>query len=182
MSPNGSSQEQGDEARPGSQPAGASDGTSATPGPVGVEAAPSRAELPDDQDELRRQIEQTRSELGDTVEALSAKADVKAQVKEKVDERKDQLHDQQEQAKVKLDEVQEQAKVRFGELQEQAKEVNFDELVQQAMELDFDELQQQAKVKFGELQQQAKENPAPFVAGVVVLVLLMRRRRRRRRS
>ncbi|WP_338898960.1 DUF3618 domain-containing protein [Streptomyces sp. TG1A-60] len=31
-------------------------------------------------DELRRQIEQTRAQLGDTVEELAAKADVKARV------------------------------------------------------------------------------------------------------
>ena len=54
---------------------------------------------------LREQIEQTREELGDTVEALSAKADVKGQVKEKVDERKAQLRDQQAQAQAKLNEV-----------------------------------------------------------------------------
>ena len=41
-------------------------------------------------EELRRQIEQTRRELGDTVEALSHKADVKEQArlkKEEVQER-----------------------------------------------------------------------------------------------
>ena len=43
-------------------------------------------------DELRRQIEETRRELGDTVEALSHKADVK------------------EQARIKKDEVQERVK------------------------------------------------------------------------
>jgi ElaB/YqjD/DUF883 family membrane-anchored ribosome-binding protein len=34
--------------------------------------------------ELREEIEQTREELGDTVEALAAKTDVKAQAKRKV--------------------------------------------------------------------------------------------------
>jgi ElaB/YqjD/DUF883 family membrane-anchored ribosome-binding protein len=38
----------------------------------------------DDPEELRREIEQTREELGDTVEALSDKADVKGQIKEKI--------------------------------------------------------------------------------------------------
>jgi hypothetical protein len=37
---------------------------------------------PRDADELRAEIEQTRADLGDTVEALSAKADVKARVKD----------------------------------------------------------------------------------------------------
>ncbi|MEU7581696.1 DUF3618 domain-containing protein [Streptomyces sp. NPDC041068] len=34
-------------------------------------------------EELREQVEQTRSELGETIEALAAKADVKARVKDK---------------------------------------------------------------------------------------------------
>jgi hypothetical protein len=37
---------------------------------------------PRDADELRVEIEQTRAELGDTVEALAAKTDVKARVKD----------------------------------------------------------------------------------------------------
>ena len=37
-------------------------------------------------DEIRGEIEQTREELGDTVEALAAKTDVKAQVKGRVGE------------------------------------------------------------------------------------------------
>ena len=45
---------------------------------------------------LRRDIDQTRSDLGETVEALSQKADVKTQVKEKVDEGKVQLRQRQE--------------------------------------------------------------------------------------
>lgn len=38
-------------------------------------------------EELRRDIEQTRAELGDTVEALSHKTDVKAQFSKRVEER-----------------------------------------------------------------------------------------------
>jgi Protein of unknown function (DUF3618) len=36
-------------------------------------------------EEIRRDIEQTRGELGDTVEALAQKADVKTQAKERLD-------------------------------------------------------------------------------------------------
>ena len=86
------------------------DATEATPGAVGVEAAPGMEELPDDQQELREQIEETRSDLGDTVDALSAKADVKAQVKDQVDERKAQLRDQQARAQAKLNDLSGQAK------------------------------------------------------------------------
>lgn len=49
-------------------------------------------------EQIQEEIEQTRSELGDTVEALAQKADVKAQAKRKVQEtrasvaeRKDEL-------------------------------------------------------------------------------------------
>jgi ElaB/YqjD/DUF883 family membrane-anchored ribosome-binding protein len=49
-------------------------------------------------EEIRREIDETREELGDTVEALAAKTDVKAQVKGRVQEirgdaaqRKDEL-------------------------------------------------------------------------------------------
>ncbi len=169
MTPNGGSQ---DEEEVGSRPADevkqkwewdparVSDGTEATPGPVGVEAAPTPAQLPDDQEELRRQIDETRADLGDTVEALSAKADVKAQVKEKVDERKEQLHEQQEQVKEKAVEVQEQVQAKAVEVQEQVQE------------------------RAGEVQEQAKKNPAPFFAagGAAVLLLLLLLVRRRRSS
>jgi ElaB/YqjD/DUF883 family membrane-anchored ribosome-binding protein len=39
--------------------------------------------------EIRSDIEQTREELGDTVEALAAKTDVKARVHERVEETKE---------------------------------------------------------------------------------------------
>jgi hypothetical protein len=54
------------------------------------------ASPPSDPETLRHEIEQTRSELGATVEALSQKADVKSQVKGKVDEGKVQLRERQE--------------------------------------------------------------------------------------
>jgi Mg2+ and Co2+ transporter CorA len=47
----------------------------------------------DDPDALRRDIAEKRRDLGDTVEELAQKADVKAQVKERVDERKEALRE-----------------------------------------------------------------------------------------
>jgi dsDNA-specific endonuclease/ATPase MutS2 len=41
-----------------------------------------------DPEEIRREIETTREELGDTVAALAAKADVKTQAKQKLEETK----------------------------------------------------------------------------------------------
>ena len=42
-----------------------------------------RTQAPDDIEQLQHQIDETRDELADTVEALAAKADVKARAKEK---------------------------------------------------------------------------------------------------
>ncbi|OEJ23762.1 hypothetical protein AR457_03880 [Streptomyces agglomeratus] len=44
-------------------------------------------------DELRAQVEKTRQELGRTVEALAAKADVKAQAQQKAAKVKGMMHD-----------------------------------------------------------------------------------------
>ena len=41
-----------------------------------------------DQEQLQHEIEDTRAELGDTVDALAQKADVKARLSEKVEQRK----------------------------------------------------------------------------------------------
>jgi phage shock protein A len=47
--------------------------------------------VPDDPEQLRQDIERTREQLGETVEALVAKTDVKAQAKEKVNNLTDRL-------------------------------------------------------------------------------------------
>jgi hypothetical protein len=44
-------------------------------------------------EEIRHDIEETRGDLGDTVEALAAKADVKAQAQERVDGVKQKVAD-----------------------------------------------------------------------------------------
>jgi ElaB/YqjD/DUF883 family membrane-anchored ribosome-binding protein len=44
-----------------------------------------------DPEQIREEIEETRRELGDTVEALAAKADVKARVHEKVESTKESV-------------------------------------------------------------------------------------------
>jgi DNA-binding XRE family transcriptional regulator len=46
-----------------------------------------------DTEQLRREIEQTRAELGATVEALSHKADVKAQARAKAEQARSQAQD-----------------------------------------------------------------------------------------
>lgn len=47
--------------------------------------------VPDDPDEVRHEIERTREQLGETVEQLAAKADVKKQAQEKAAELRAQM-------------------------------------------------------------------------------------------
>ena len=54
-------------------------------------AVRAQVETPSDPEQIRAQIEETRRELGDTVEALAAKADVKAHVRERVERTKASL-------------------------------------------------------------------------------------------
>jgi uncharacterized protein YdbL (DUF1318 family) len=73
---------------------------------VGAREAPEDLTQPDQQrspEEIRADIAQTREEVGDTVEALAAKTDVKAQAQHKVDEIKSNL-------RAKKDDLSEKAK------------------------------------------------------------------------
>jgi hypothetical protein len=63
-------------------------------------------------DEIEADIAKTRDRLAESVDALAAKVDVKAQAKEKVDEAKAQ-------AKEKVDEVTARAKDKTGQAKEQ---------------------------------------------------------------
>jgi hypothetical protein len=56
-------------------------------------------------EEIRRDIEETRGELGDTVEALAAKADVKAQAKEKAEDVKAQAKGKADELKQRVSDV-----------------------------------------------------------------------------
>ena len=53
-------------------------------------------------EEIRADIEQTREEVGDTVEALAAKTDVKAQARERLDTVKGNVRAKTDQAKAKV--------------------------------------------------------------------------------
>jgi ElaB/YqjD/DUF883 family membrane-anchored ribosome-binding protein len=80
---------------------------------------------PDDQQELEKEIEQTREQLGETVEALTAKVDVKARAQQKLGQltarlkgkateatRKLRLQDRANQAKQQATQVGQQIKKR----------------------------------------------------------------------
>ena len=75
-----------------------------------VEGAPESADLPNDPEMLRAQIDETRAELGDTVEALAGKADVKGQIKETVEDKKEQVRERQDQASAEIKKMGERAK------------------------------------------------------------------------
>ena len=75
-----------------------------------MEAAPESADLPNDPEMLRAQIDETRAELGDTVEALAGKADVKGQIKETVEDKKEQVRERQDQASAEIKKMGERAK------------------------------------------------------------------------
>lgn len=124
-----------------------------------VEAHSDEPEISDDPDEIREQINQTRAELGETVEALAAKADVKAQVKEKVATAKEQA---QEKAAAAKDQVQEKTS----------------EVKARISEMDRDE----ARQTLASVPERVKSRPLPAVlaAGGLFLTWMIRRRRRAR--
>jgi Protein of unknown function (DUF3618) len=70
------------------------DGTPQTTASNGAESAP-----PEDVQELQQEIEQTREQLGDTVEQLAAKTDVKARAQGKAAELADRVKGQAGQVK-----------------------------------------------------------------------------------
>ncbi len=63
------------------------------------EGTSTKPSVPDDPEQLRQDIERTREQLGETVEALVAKTDVKAQAKEKVGQLTDRVKGSTTQAK-----------------------------------------------------------------------------------
>jgi hypothetical protein len=115
-----------------------------------VNATPAEGETEEKTpEEIRAEIDGTREELGDTVEALAAKTDVKAQAKAKVDEVKSQ-------AQAKADEARTKAK-ELGDKAKEAAPESPQEGIQQAQAL-------------------AKQNrkPAAILGGLLVLFILWR--------
>ncbi|MGH2840952.1 MAG: DUF3618 domain-containing protein [Solirubrobacteraceae bacterium] len=60
---------------------------------------------PDERELLQEEIAQTREELGETVEALVNKADVKAHVHEKVEETKEELREKQQEVTSRVSQI-----------------------------------------------------------------------------
>lgn len=110
-------------------------------------------------DELREQVEHTRDALGQTVEALAAKADVKAQ------------------AKVKTAAVKEQAAEKTALVADQIREQT-----RHAAQLVKDTTPDPVLHKAGQVAAAVRANRTPLlVAGAALVVLLLVRRGRGRR-
>jgi hypothetical protein len=121
----------------------------AAPTPAPVEGS----EEPKAPAEIRAEIDQTREELGDTVEALAEKTDVKAQAKAKVEDVKGQAQAKADEAKAKAKKLGDKAKAAAPESPQEG--------VAQAQAL-------------------AKENPKPLAiaGGILALLILWRLLRR----
>ena len=107
---------------------------------------------PNEPEQIRAEIEDTRGELGETVEALAKKADVKSQARARVDERKDALRQKQQELKGKV-----------SDIPRQAHEVK----------------PQDAKRVASQVAHQARRRPGPTIAAALIIALLLARLVRR---
>jgi cobalamin biosynthesis Mg chelatase CobN len=128
-----------------------------------------------DVDALREEIAQTRADLGETVQALAAKADVKARAKDQVEQTKQRVKAQAAEATQKAKEAAATAsdKVRMVAAQAGDKAKGTAVQVRESGALD----------KAQGAKEQVRSNPVPFVAvlggvaALVAVILIMRRRR-----
>jgi ElaB/YqjD/DUF883 family membrane-anchored ribosome-binding protein len=107
----------------------------------------------DEPERIRGDIEETREDLGETVDALASKTDVKGQVKERAEERKRALRTQQQRAQEKASEVRERLSNATPE---------------------------DAKAIAGQATAAAKERPMPAIFGALIVGLLLGRASSRR--
>jgi ElaB/YqjD/DUF883 family membrane-anchored ribosome-binding protein len=96
-----------------------------------------------DPEQIKREIEDTREELGDTVAAVTEKSDVKEQAKAKAAAAKKQAATKKDSAKQKATEAKEQAAAKAKEMTPES-----------------------AGAGMEQAQQLARENPVPLMVGV----------------
>ena len=145
-------------------------------------ADPGASSVPDDPDQIRQDIERTREQLGDTVEALVAKTDVKAQAKGKVGQLTERLKGTTTQARTQL--AQKTAGVRQaattngaqGRDQLQARATAVGSKVRDVTPEPVQRAARQAAARTSPRQ----ATIAAVAAGVVLLGFILVRRRRRR--
>jgi cobalamin biosynthesis Mg chelatase CobN len=133
-----------------------------------------------DVDALRDDIKQTRAELGETVQALAAKADVKARAKESVEQTKQRVKAQAVQAtdKVKI------AAVHAGDVVKGTAHQAGDKVRGTALQAGDKVRESGALEKAQDAGERVKRNPVPVAAvvaagAVLVIALLIIRGRRR---
>jgi hypothetical protein len=124
------------------------------------------------EDEIRQDIERTREQLGETVEALAHKADVPARVKDKV-------HDPKETVQVKAEEVTQQVLEGTETLQAKAAEMarRAEHLIHQAL----DKIPPPMAERIEPLIIRARQQPLPAAAVAVAVLWVLRRLLRRTR-
>ncbi|HEX4626346.1 MAG TPA: DUF3618 domain-containing protein [Solirubrobacteraceae bacterium] len=98
-------------------------------------------------EQIERDIEVTRADMGDTVEALAEKTDVKAQARKQADEVKAQAQEKVTAAKTKVTEAKEDLLVKAQAASPES-----------------------ARTAAAQVQQKARENPLPVAVGAAVLV------------
>lgn len=124
------------------------------------------------EEEIRKDIERTRAQLGHTVEALAHKVDVPARVKDK-------MHDTKETVQVKAEVVTQQVLERTAALQAKASEVT-----QQAERLIHETLEKlplPVAARIEPLVVAARQQPLAAAAIAVGVLLVLRRLLRRKR-
>ena len=128
-------------------------------------------------DEIRNDIEHTREELGDTVEALAAKTDVKAQAHAKIE-------DVKQQAKSKLDDAKQRVESAVGhgsDSTDPALANGAPAATSPSGSAPANDIAEKARASAQRAQQTAAENPVPaaalggFVGGLIVGRLMCRR-------
>jgi hypothetical protein len=107
---------------------------------------------PTEPEALRRDIEQTRAGLGETVEALAAKADVKARAQGAVDDVKHRVHEAADEARERVQEAVDTVAYQMGKQREKVAAV---------------------------LSPPARVAIAAALAGLIALVVIRQMRRRR---
>ena len=129
---------------------------------------------------LRAEIAQTRADLGETVQALAAKADVKARAKEQVEQTKQKVKAQAQDATQKAaQKAREAAALAQGKVRTVAAQAS-DKARGTAVQV----RESGALEKAQGAREQVQRNPVPFVAvlaagvAVVALILIVRGRRR----
>jgi methyl-accepting chemotaxis protein len=142
-----------------------------------------KAETPPETAEIEHDIERTRQQLSDTAQALAAKADVPARVKDKV-------HATTETAQAKADEVKHRAHAAAQQVTHQVQEgaqalaAKAEDVAGQAKTLTNQALEQlppPVRERVEQVITTARQRPVPTAVVVVVALLLLRRLLRRAR-